>query len=148
MCCQFRTLLVVSAIIAIAFAGIAFTLQTIDSVLSHTRDAYAADWTAEFVVQHLQSSDNTWPSNWSDLEDEFAAQQQQGYPFTFEELKRLVDIQWDTDAVTIANSDPPMKVVQLASGSDSHFVGSEPNLRIRDYLRKALTSDEEVSAGE
>ena len=132
-----RTLLIVAVVCALACAIIAFGISTIASVWSHTRDAYASDWTAEFIIQHLQTSGNTWPSNWADLEDEYAFFGRD-YPFSFLELQQLVNVRWDVDAATVATSDPPMRVITLLSGSDSHFQGSEPNARIRDYFATTL----------
>lgn len=113
-------------------------ISTISAVVSHTRDAYAADWTAEFVIEHLKTSGNKWPSSWADLEDEYTFYQSHDYPFSFAELQDLVDVRWDTDASAVANSDPPMTVITLTSGSSSHFEGSEPNALVRDYLSKTL----------
>lgn len=109
-------------------------------MLTNLQEAYAVDWTCEFVIRHLRSNGNTWPSDWSDLEDEFESEAGHGDQFTFEELQELVNIRWDTNAATIATCDPPMKVITLASGSESHFVGSEPNERIRNYLADALST--------
>jgi hypothetical protein len=135
-----RRLLIVSAICAMIFAVIAVSFRTVHAVLTNLQEAYAVDWTSEFVIRHLRSTANTWPSDWSDLEDEFESETGHGDQFTFEELKELVNIRWDTDSATIAFSDPPIKVITLTSGSESHFVGSEPNERIRNYLADALTT--------
>ena len=106
------------------------------------RDAYASDWTAELIIEHLKSSGNKWPSEWKDLEDEYVSfENQQGYPFSFDELQRLVSVRWDSNAAAVATSDPPLKVIILNSGSRSHFEGSEPNKRIRDYLASTLQTN-------
>ncbi len=133
-----RSLLIFATVCACACALIVFVISTISSVVSHTRDAYASDWTSEFVIQHLKTSGNSWPTDWADLEDEYAFFKSHDYAFSFLELQELVDVRWDTDASAVANSDPPMKVITLASGSGSHFEGDEPNARIRDYLANTL----------
>jgi hypothetical protein len=90
-----RTLLILATVCAIGCALIALVISTISSVVSHTRDAYASDWTAEFVIQHLKTSGNQWPSSWTDLQDEYAFFQSHGYPFSYRELQELVDVRWD-----------------------------------------------------
>ena len=133
-------LLIVSAICAIIFAVIAVSFRTVNAVLTNLQEAYAVDWTSEFVIRHLGSTGNTWPTDWSDLEDEFESEAGHADQFTFEELQELVNIRWDTNAAAIANSDPPLKVITLTSASESHFVGSEPNERILNYLADALST--------
>ncbi len=139
-----RRLLVVSAIGAMTCAVISTASRTVNAVLSQMDDSYAADWTAEFLINHLRSPGNTWPSGWSELKDEFDANPSNGYPFTFDELQDLVNVQWDVDTATIANSDPPLKVITLARPSGNELVCIEPNTRIRDYFANASSMDNSV----
>ncbi len=69
-------------------SGIIYAVQATGQIV---RDAYASDWTTEFVIAHLRANDNRWPTGWHDLKDEFdtlAAPQQ--YAWTFIELKDRV----------------------------------------------------------
>lgn len=137
-------LLVVSAACAMICAVVSTAFRTVYAVLSQIDDSYAADWTAEFLINHLRSPGSTWPSSWSELEDEFNSNPSNGYPFSFEELQDLVNVQWDVNTVAIANSDPPFKVITLARPSGNDSVCIEPNSRIRDYIANALAMDDGV----
>ncbi len=112
-------------------SGIIYAVQATGQIV---RDAYASDWTTEFVIAHLRANDNRWPTGWHDLKDEFdtlAAPQQ--YAWTFIELKDRVWLDWDADPQQIAISDPLQIVFRLRSGRRASY-GGDPNERIRDYL--------------
>ena len=104
------------------------------------RNAYAADWSSEFVVQHLEKNDNQWPSGWDDLRDEFESMADSDhYPWTWEELKARIIIQWDANPEVLAKADgkrdPPFEVIELSNEPVSYFVGGEPNRKVFDYLQ-------------
>lgn len=116
---------------AVAWFAIRSTLESYHAL----PDAYASDWTAIFVIDHLRTSDGAWPKDWSDLKDEFDRMAEPNhYAWTFEELQQRVDIRFDVDPQELRDADPPLEVIRLTSGRRVSFDG-DPNLLIRDYLR-------------
>ena len=121
------------SLVAIALtvvAAIAYGMILTGNVV---RDAYASDWTTEFLISHLESNGNTWPTSWSDLEDEHAARYPQPCPFTFAEIQDRVELKFNVDATVIANTRDPITFFRLKSGSGANY-GGDPNVRIRDHL--------------
>ena len=51
--------------------GVVSAVVALKSLVGLPSDAYASDWTAIFVIEHLKTSDNSWPTDWDDLRDEF-----------------------------------------------------------------------------
>lgn len=121
--------LLVAMVCGIAFAWIRFLeLVTIPS------DAYASDWTAVFVIEHLKSSDDSWPTDWEDLRDEFdrLAEPSQ-YAWTFNELQDRVDLRFDVTAEQVRDSKTRLAVFALTSGREVWYNG-DPNKLIKHYL--------------
>ncbi|MEL6110014.1 MAG: hypothetical protein AAFU85_28715, partial [Planctomycetota bacterium] len=60
----------------------------------------------------------------------------------------LVNVRWDADTITIANSEPAIRVISLTrpTGIDSHC--DEANTRIRLYLASELATNERSKASE
>lgn len=126
--------LVVIVLTCAGFGGeIDYALRSIEDLV---KDAYASDWTAAFVIAHLQENDNRWPTGWDDLKDEFDTLSDTGkYAWTFAELQHRVWLDWSADPRQIATTDPPITVFRLKSGRQASY-GGDPNERIRDYLSK------------
>ncbi|MFM7832814.1 MAG: hypothetical protein ACKPJD_13565, partial [Planctomycetaceae bacterium] len=60
------------------------------------QDAYASDWTAIFIIEHLKATEDTWQSNWADLQDEFDRMGEPShYAWSFAELQQRVNVQFD-----------------------------------------------------
>jgi hypothetical protein len=132
-----RLRVVVLAVIGSAVFAV-LTVFTLRSVVALPSDAYAADWTAVFVIEHLKSSDNLWPGSWDDLHDEFDRMAEPThYAWTFDELQQRVDLRFDVTAQQVQNADPPLVVFQLTSGRMVSYNG-DSNLLIRDYLKAGL----------
>ncbi len=121
------------SLLAVALIAVAVITYMISLTGNVVRDAYASDWTTEFLILHLQSNDNSWPSSWEDLEDEHKAQYPQPCPFTFTELRDRVELNFNLDTAEIANAKTPIAFFRLKSGSGANY-GGDPNVRIRDYL--------------
>lgn len=125
--------LVAFSLLAVALTAVAVITYSISLTGNMVRDAYASDWTTEFLISHLQSNDNSWPLSWEDLEDEHVSRYPQPCPFTFAEIRDRVELNFNVDAAVIANAEHRVSFFRLKSGSGANY-GGDPNVRIRDYL--------------
>lgn len=129
-----RDQLIAAALLLPLIGGALYLIGSIVA-LGDLPDAYASDWTAVFVIEHLKSSDGTWPASWEELRDEFdrlAAPEH--YAWSFEALQERVDLRFDVTAAEVRDSEPPLVVLRLKSGKQVRF-GDDPNLKIRECLR-------------
>ena len=131
-----RLQVVIFALTTLALiAGAVFVIVTLKSLVGVPQDAYASDWTAIFVIEHLKSSSNLWPTSWEELKDEFDRMAEPThYAWTFKELQERVEFRFDVTADQVRDSDPPLVVFRLTSGRHVSY-GGDPNLLIREYLR-------------
>jgi len=103
-------------------------------------NAYAAEWSSHFVMEHLKSNNNQWPTGWNELKDDYDKAVKSGHrpATTWPELQERIAIDWHADPEIIAENDgtidPPFRVIWLTDGSNHHWQGFEPNRRIFDYL--------------
>lgn len=139
-------------IVLMAFTFVALVLTVVASVAycirltgNIVRDAYASDWTTEFLISHLESNNDTWPTSWSDLEDDHAALYPQPCPFTFAEIQERVELSFDVEIAAITNTKYPITFFRLKSGSGANY-GGDPNVRIRDYFRSKTRQVEDNSS--
>lgn len=105
------------------------------------RNAYTAWWVGDMVVNHLRTNDDRWPRNWDELKDDYQdCVKRSGQPWTFDELKRRVLIDWDADPNQLltrqANGIPQFRAIWLTDGSGSHWESHEPNQIVLDYLNQ------------
>ena len=99
------------------------------------QDAYASDWTAIFIIQHLKATEDTWPSNWADLQDEFDRMAEPShYAWSFVELQQRVNVQFQLTSQQVRDADPPIEAIRLTSGRHVSYDGN-PNVNVREYLR-------------
>lgn len=93
------------------------------------------------MIEHLKASDDEWPTSWDDLRDEYDDAVDRGHTpaVTWEELKDRVEIDWHADVRSLqqadGSDDPPFRVIWLSDGSQTHWVGFEPNRRILTYFQ-------------
>ena len=105
-------------------------------------NAYAVWWVADMVIEHMEANGGRWPSGWDDLADDYeTCTEKAGRPWTFEDLRSRVDVDWDADPnvlsqVKDSGQEKPFRVIWLKDGSDGYWVGREPNRIILDYLKK------------
>lgn len=126
--CFFTTMIVVGVIF--------FFVQTISQ---KTRNAYAVWWVGDMVVEHMESNQGKWPTNWEELRDDYqTCAKRSGQPWRFDDLKRRVTIDWEVDPqILISHQDsgqPEFRVIYLTDGSDTHWQNKEPNQMVLDYL--------------
>jgi hypothetical protein len=131
---KYLRIAIVTVLVLALLGGGLFVVCSIMSLRDFS-DAYASDWTATFVIEHLKSTDNSWPISWDELRDEFDRMAEPThYAWTFSELQDRVDFRFDVTAEQVRDSDPPLVVFRLTSGMTVSFNG-DPNLLIRDHLR-------------
>ena len=98
-------------------------------------DAYASDWTAIFIIEHLKATENHWPTSWVDLQDEFDRMAEPShYAWSFAELQERVNLRFDLTSDQVRDADPPVEAIRLTSGRRVSFDGN-PNVNVREYLR-------------
>ena len=122
------TVLLLSVLTAAAMA-----VYVLNELMVSPREAYASDWTAAFIIEHIRTSD-VWPSKWEDLKDEYdrlAAPEH--YAWTFQELQTLVSINWDTSVAAIQESATPPDNVQLTSGRNVSYNG-DPDVLVYEFV--------------
>lgn len=95
---------IILSILAVVVGGLSYGAYCVHRVATVVvPNAYAADWVSEFVIEHLKSSDNQWPTNWNDLRDEYDAHAEPSQcPWSWEELQVRVKIDWDADPTILA----------------------------------------------
>ena len=98
---------VVLTVCAVAVLGIAKAFSFVRQVIGIPREAYASDWTAVFIIDHIRTS-GEWPTGWHDLRDEYDRLAiPEHYAWTFEELQALIDVDWTVSISEIQDSDVP-----------------------------------------
>lgn len=137
-----RKILFVTAICAITLCVITFVSRTVSSVLSEVKDTYAVNWASHFVIEHLSTNNNRWPTSWADLRDEYDNAVKRGNTpaVLWEELQDRVEIDWNPELTTSADTaeelDRKFRVIRLSDKSrTSEEVLIEPNLKVLEYLR-------------
>ena len=120
------------AIVGVVSAGLWYAIHRTSSIV---RDAYASDWSTDFLLLHLQANDYQWPKSWEDLRDEHASRYPKPCPFTFKEIQDRVDLRFDIDTETIAQSEPPVVFFRLKSGISASY-GGDPNERVKQYFEE------------
>ncbi len=117
-------------------------------------NAYAAWWTADLVIDHMERHDGAWPHSWEELR----ATSEQTYKGTastnrdgtmiaefrprasIEELQGRIDIDWSANPSELVkaqfkDSGPPFRVIRLRNGKSTHYAGKEPNEMVLEYLK-------------
>ena len=118
---------------AILFQLGAFTLQNIREAMSVPRQAYASDWTATFIIEHIRVT-GEWPNGWDDLRDEYdRLAVPEHYAWSFDELTKLIDVEWNNSVDEIAKAKENQELITLTSGIRANFLGN-PNERVRDFI--------------
>ncbi len=119
---------------AIAAFGIAKALSFVKQVLPNPREAYASDWTAIFIIDHIRTS-GEWPTGWHDLRDEYdRLAVPEHYAWTFEQLQSFIIVDWEVTIAEIQDSDVPLDYVRLTSGRTWSYAG-DPDKLIYDYIQ-------------
>lgn len=131
----------------IAVLGYALYRNTNEKVLN----AYALDWTATLITDHLDRNQGAWPRNWEELTATAERLQRESPPddsgksaaLVSEEISQIrkrVWVKFDADTDQLLkdagdNDSPAWEVVALKSGRASGYQNRDPNLVILDHLR-------------
>ncbi|KAA5536077.1 hypothetical protein FYK55_28190 [Roseiconus nitratireducens] len=127
-----RWVLSIALAILVFPAGV-WAFRFAKEVIGVPREAYASDWTAAFIIDHIRTS-GAWPTGWDDLHDEYdRLAVPQHYAWTFDELQTLIDVNWDSSIDAIRESDVPHDNVQLTSGRQVSYNG-DPDVLIHDFV--------------
>lgn len=127
-----RRVLVITLILLVVVASV-WAFRFVKQVAGIPREAYASDWTAAFIIDHIRTS-GTWPTGWHDLRDEYdRLAVPEHYAWTFDELQTLVNVNWDTTIRELSDSEKPIDNVQLSSGRRVSYNG-DPDALIYDYI--------------
>lgn len=104
--------------------------------------AYAAWWVGDLVIDHMDRTGGRWPREWDDLREDYdAAIKRSGKVWTFEDLMKHIEVDWNADPAQLATAEPnkhgpPFHVIRARDGRDASWGGHEPNQMIFDYLRE------------
>ncbi len=150
-----RTKVVLSGVAGVIL-GVAFLFAW---AVYHTNyvmapNAYAVWWTADLVIEHMETHAGAWPRNWEELQ----ATSDQAYKgttstnhdgtliaefrprATIQELQKRVEIDWNADPLELAKTElqatgRPFRVIWLRNGKSTAYSGKEPNTMILEYLK-------------
>lgn len=118
-------------------AGVVFAAVAIYRVSELPVDAYASDWTATFIIEHLKTSDNQWPTSWADLRDEYDRLPDCYRSWSFTHFQERVQIRFDLTSDQVRDAEPPLEAIRLTSGRRVSYDG-DPNVNVRKYLRTGV----------
>ena len=130
--------IVIALVLIVVGAGVWFAYTMHRTI----HNSYAVWWAADMVIEHLKANDNQWPQNWDELRDDYdTCVKRSGQPWTFNEIRQRVTIDFDTDADELLEkarglNQPNFSVIRLSDGTDSHWSGHEPNTIILKYLNR------------
>ena len=128
-----RRIILVIAVIALIAALGTWVLRTVANIAGLPREAYASDWTAAFIIEHVRTT-GAWPNGWQDLRDDYdRLAVPEFYAWTFEELQNLIDVNWNMTVDEIRDSSKPIDAIRLRSGHDVSYSG-DPDELIFDYI--------------
>ena len=134
---RLRTLLIALTMIGIIVGVVSMYFHHVNRT---TRNAYAQWWVADMVIEHLDANNSDWPTNWEDLRDDYdVCVAKSGQPWSFEELKRRVFVNWEINSSELANeitNGNHVELITLRDGTLSQWEGRDPNQMIVDYFLK------------
>lgn len=89
------------------------------------------------VIEHLKANDNAWPKGWDDLRKPYeTCVLRSGRPWSFDELRDRVDVDWGADAKSRLKTDQTTRAIWLRDGTNAYWENHEPNRLIREYLTR------------
>lgn len=146
--------IVLAILLVVILVGGGWLIWLIRHIVKDTTpNAYAVEWVADMVITHMEANNGRWPANWDDLRDDYEhdVQAVRARPWTFDELRSRVEVDWQADPESLARTadpgkDPPFRVIWLKDGSTTHWTGMEPNRTILNYLKKRAASSRPTSS--
>jgi hypothetical protein len=126
--------------LALVFVG--YLRYSIYRIPKSIREAYALGWVSGMVVEYMERNDGRWPREWDDLKGPYeTGVAAVGRPWSFDDLRSRVDVDFSANPKELAkarfrNGSVPFRVISLRSGYYHYWEGSEPNVRVWEYLQK------------
>jgi hypothetical protein len=136
-----RRKVILIVLVASLLVGVAVWTLVVKPAAEGIRNAYAVWWGSDMVIEHMETNGGAWPTCWDDLRDDYqTCVDTAGQPWTFEELRGRLVIDWSADPAELAKAHekpdgPPFRAIWLQNGPSTHWSGREPNQMILDYLR-------------
>lgn len=128
-----RRIILPIGLIAVVVAFGAWGVQAVTEVVGLPRKAYASDWTAVFIIDHIRTT-GSWPTGWQDLRDEYdRLAVPDFYAWTFDELQTIINVDWNLTVEEIRESMQSIDAIRLSGGSKVSYNGN-PNDLIFDYI--------------
>ncbi len=107
------------------------------------QSTYAARLVAQMCVEHMKLNGLAWPRNWDELRDDFGpCLAQSGQTWTFADLKKRVDVDWNVNPKKDQIGTGSKPVVWVASDPTTTFHGIHPNAIVSKYLATAVNPRE------
>ncbi len=134
-----RAVVIISLCVILVAGAVGAALKIFHDIDEVIRDAYVQWSVADVIITYLDMNDGQWPRGWDDLEEPYEIK---GRPWTFEELRKRVDIDFTANpeeltAAELKDGKPPFKVVFLRNGAEGHnWEGADPNTLIWEHLQK------------
>ena len=129
-----RECVIALAVVLLVALGTAYLVY---QQLEVVEDAYAAWWTADVIVAHLESHDGQWPRDWDELRKAYDAMK--GNKRSFDDIRARCEVRFDVTSADILNhwrtTGDALQVVTILGGQDHHWKSREPNTIVLDYLR-------------
>ena len=91
-----RWKIIIAVVLLLVLSGIVHVAYRIAET---TQNAYAQEWVGGIVVDYLRQNDDHWPQSWDDLWPIYEQHVEElgDRPWTFEELRSRVAVEWDVD---------------------------------------------------
>ena len=141
---------IIVAVLAIVLAGVGFLIWSAYRLKGASLDAYAAWWTADLVIEHMERNGGSWPRSWDELRP--TSEAYGGTASTtprikefrprasIEDLQQRVELDWKADPKELVKAEftesgPPFRVIWLRNGSSIFYEGREPNEMVLHYLK-------------
>ncbi|MCH8921615.1 MAG: hypothetical protein IIA67_00530, partial [Planctomycetes bacterium] len=133
-----KTMLIALALLCVGVVGTGLYVFRIG--MQATREAYAQEWVAVVVIDHMERNGGSWPREWKDLEESYEiVAARSGGTWSFDELHSRVAIDFNVNPAELAEvfadgDEPPFRVIYLRNGKTHYWRAREPNQMILDYL--------------
>lgn len=134
-----RTLLIITAVLAVIIGVATYSLRTIDRIVG---DAYRVWGTGDLVVDFMNANHQRWPQSWEELESHYE-QSNRAFPgireFCDVQNYMEIDFSFDPTVVDCSNDelDPPFRAIWLRDGTNTAYVGTGPNQIVYRHLQIA-----------
>lgn len=131
--------IVLLSLLLLAVRFVVSFIVAANRMLDRKLNGNAIDWTAELIIEHIDTDGGNWPTGWEDLRDDYDSLTISiNKPWFFDDFATLVEIDWNAETPAVQSVTEPVRVVWLKDGSADHNTGREPNQLIWQYLNKKV----------